>query len=118
MNMSEKLGAECEALARRAHSPRGRRAIGAWSAVVEFECEGECACHLVIEDGGLSVRPGAAAAPAVSLTGSPEALCDVLSGRIDATHLLASGALEVRGDYYDMINLGRVAAAVRERGPA
>lgn len=109
----------CEGLARRAaeHS-RGQKALRGWAAVVRLEVEDGDGCHLHIENGGMSARPGPGPEPTVTLRGSGDALREVLSGAIDATHLLASGQMEVSGHYYDMINLGRVAAAVRERNPA
>jgi hypothetical protein len=97
-------------------SPRVARAIGDWRAVIQLELEGEPApLHAVVAGGRLDLHAGRHPKPTLVLRGSAAGVARAARGEIDLTHLLADGSVDCRGDYYDLINLSRVAAA-RGRG--
>lgn len=112
--MLTSLEEHCRSFARRADSPRGRRSIASWSAVVQFAA-GDQSGHLIVFDGAVRFHAGWHASPSVVLTVDPEAVASMLEARLDGTHLVARGELTVSGDYYDMINVCRVALATRVR---
>jgi hypothetical protein len=97
-------------------SPRVARAIGDWRAVIQLELDGEpSALHAVVAAGRFELRAGRHPRPTLVLSGSAAGVARAARGEIDLTHLLADGTVDYRGDYYDLINLSRVAAA-RGRG--
>jgi hypothetical protein len=98
-----------------AESAWGRRAIGTWSGVVQIATRGGETCHLVVAEGSLDARAGTHIHPTCRIEGDEDALVRALGGEIDLTHLLANGNATISGNYYDMINLGRVIMASRRR---
>lgn len=99
-------------LAAAADTDAGRRAIGRWQAVIQVDGDRAEVCHIIVAAQALQVRQGPHIHPTAVVRGSDESLAMALSGSIDFTHLLSEGQATVTGNYYDIINLGRVAAAV------
>lgn len=99
-------------------SPRASRATERWAAVIQFEPTDGTG-----EPGYLTVGPsifltgtGCHINPTVKLRGNVAGLWAALRGEIDVTHLLARGEATVSGNYYDALNLSRLALARRRAG--
>jgi len=92
---------------------RVARAVAAWEAVIQLTAP-DARVYLVVADRGVTFFEGTHIRPTVHLAGAGEDLATGLSGAIDFTHLVAGGQVSVRGRYSDMVNLGRLAAAMRK----
>jgi DNA-binding HxlR family transcriptional regulator len=58
---------------------------------------GDVEVHLVMRDGTITVGPGAADAPDLTITAGPQ-IRDVLAGELDAETAIATGAVQLEGD--------------------
>lgn len=71
---------------------------------------GEVRYHLVVQDGRASIRPGAAAAPDVTLTQPYEVAVALSRGEINAQRALAGGGLKLSGNAEVLVRHGRALA--------
>jgi len=75
---------------------------------------GEVRYHLVIDGGGLRVRPGDAPAADVTLVQSRAVASALSRGELNAQQALAAGRLKLRGDIGRLAREGRALTAVED----
>ena len=70
--------------------------------------------HLVLDDGCLRVRPGAAAAADVTLVQSREVAAALSRGELNAQQALEAGRMKLRGDIGDLARQGKALTALAD----
>ena len=70
--------------------------------------------HLVLDDGCLRVRPGAAAAADVTLVQSREVAAALSRGEFNAQQALEAGRMKLRGDIGDLARQGKALTALAD----
>jgi DNA-binding HxlR family transcriptional regulator len=58
---------------------------------------GDVVVHVLMRDGAITVGPGAADAPDLTITAGPQ-IRDVMAGELDAPSAVATGAVQLEGD--------------------
>ena len=82
---------------------------------VVTDVEGEPVCyHLVVEDGRLSVRPGQAPAPDLTLTQSYELAVALSRGDTNAQQALSTGRLKVSGNVELLVRHARALTSLAD----
>src|SRR5258708_28110226 len=99
-------------------SPRASRATERWAAVIQFDPtdgSGEPA-YVTVGPSTFLTGTGYHINPTVKLRGNLARLLAALRGEVDVTQLLARGEATVSGNYFDALNLSRLALARRRGG--